>query len=745
MTKLNQILRLSKAVPVFPVKVYKKKGKNVKIPMVKGGFKAATHDPYQIMRWFGEDGSFPDAQVGMPTGQASGLWVLDLDEKPEGSGHETMLEHPSLPDTISQTTVSGGTHMFFKYPEDRVVPSGQNVVGPFVDVRGEGGYVVVSPSEGYEMDGDLWHEAADAPAWLLDLVKKKTKKQEKKVTKSSKKPFTEDQVKAHLAKHPIHEYRHRDAWLTTMMAVKSGCHGNDYGLEAFIEWSMQDADHFDDDIDEVCRKEWESIEIEREGGVTGGTLVHQARVHDIEARKETAFEGFTSLDTADKDELEAWTFQQNGVLAKVEGNLYSMLCCKKIRRTEHGQMHENPLYKLIGYDELAEAPVFLREPPWGTKKGVYTHKLVSDSDLHHMMVWIHKMYDVSFGYAKMKDSIPAISMAHAFHPVVDYLESLKWDGVPRVETWIYDYLGTALPKDDIYLRAVSKKVLVGAVARAYRPGCKNDTMMILESTVQGVGKSTAVEILGGPWFRRPQFDIGHKDAEQNLIGSWINEWAELSDMNKRETQALKNYISAEQSTFRKSFGRLTETTRRTSIIIGTTNPDKGINEYLKDRTGNRRYWPVEVVGKVKNPKNGKWRMDKPAFERDRDQLWAEALQMYKGGEIWYLEDEEVTHAEREQKKRQAKDGREGVLIEWLYTGDYAQETHLSTYDVATLCFGLSPDKAKDFALREYAGLMAAIGWDKKNTKHPKTKAKGVFWVRPDNWDPYEEYEEDELE
>lgn len=746
MTKLQSILRLSKAVPVFPVKVVKKGKKFIKIPLVKGGFKAATHDPYQIITWWGKNGTYPYAQIGIPTGQASGVWVLDLDVKPKGCGHETMMDHPALPETIKQRTVGGGEHLFFRYPEGVQISSGTNVLGPFVDVRGDGGYAVIAPSEGYEMEGDMWDEAAKPPKWLLKLVKKKNKKKEKpKVKVSDTKPFTEAQVKKYLSKLPVEDYRHRDGWLNVLMGVKAGCHGEEHGLESFIEWSLQDADYFDDDVAETARKEWDTIEVEREGGITGGTLVHQARIHDIETRKETAFEGFTSLDEIETDVDDAWSFQNNGVLSKVEGNLYSMLCCPKIKKTQRGGLHDNPLYKLIGYDELAEAPVFLAEPPWGTKRGRYIGKQVTDSDLHHMMVWIHKMYDVNFGFSKMKDSIPAISLAHAFHPVVDYLDSLEWDGTPRIETWISDYLGSKLPKEDLYLRAVSKRVLVGAVARAYHPGIKNDTMMILEST-QGVGKSTAIEVLGGEWFRRPQFDIGHKDAEQNLLGSWINEWGELSDMNKKETEALKNYISSEQTTFRKSFGRLAETVKRKSIIIGTTNPDHGTNEYLKDRTGNRRYWPVAIKGKMKNPKNGKWWINLEGLKKDRDQLWAEAVFMFKAGEKWHLLDEEVTAAEREQRKRQAKDGREGVLISWLMTGDYTKENYVSTYEVATECFGLTPDRAKGFALREYASLMYDIGWRKRNTRHPDTGARGAYWVRPLNWDPYDEgVEAEELE
>jgi len=224
------------------------------------------------------------------------------------------------------------------------------------------------------------------------------------------------------------------------------------------------------------------------------------------------------------------------------------------------------------------------------------------------------------------------------------------DGVPRIDTWLKDYLGAA-QDDAVYLSAVGARFLISAVARAHEPGCQADSMMILEGE-QGTGKSSAVRILAGQWFDDTELDLSNKDASMQLRNVWLFEWGELGGLRRHEISRVKAWVSKRTDRFRAPYAPEVESQPRACVFIGTCNPS---GEYLTDTTGNRRFWPV-ACGSI----------DLAALARDRDQLWAEAEFRYRRGDVWYLDGKTLRDkAVDAQGGREAEDPLEYRALEWV--------------------------------------------------------------------------------
>lgn len=232
-----------------------------------------------------------------------------------------------------------------------------------------------------------------------------------------------------------------------------------------------------------------------------------------------------------------------------------------------------------------------------------------------------------------------VTVAHknVHNPIVEYLDGLKWDGVSRIDNYCKDYLNADVSSCPEYFRACGSKWLLSAVARAYEPGCKVDYTLVLENT-QGQNKSKACMALvpDVDWFAEGISDIGTKDACQDIVGKWIVELGEMASVNKRDVNKNKKFLSTQSDRYRPSYGRVSKDVKRQCVFVGTVNPDGG---YLSDPTGDRRYWPVRT-GVV----------DVDRIKEDRDQLWAEAVQRYQGGERWWMESEELAKVQQDSRK-----------------------------------------------------------------------------------------------
>lgn len=295
-------------------------------------------------------------------------------------------------------------------------------------------------------------------------------------------------------------------------------------------------------------------------------------------------------------------------------------------------------------NEFADEEIYGCSTPWGGKQG---HG-ITDRDLVGIKIWLARKFKFEVAVEKVNEVVQHIAVKNKFHPVRDYLDALEWDGVLRLDTWLRDYMGSKTPEP--YLSSVSRKVLCALVARVYEPGCKYDQVLILEGA-QGVGKSSAIRILTDPWYTDAHINIEDKDAVLNIRSTWGVELGELSGMRKADANRLKEFISQQTDKIRVPYGRRTEKFPRQCVFIGTTNTQ----EYLKDTTGNRRFWPV-VVGKC----------DFINLKKDRDQLFAEARFAYELGEKLYLENErEQLQAIEIQNSKTSEDYLVEVLEEFL--------------------------------------------------------------------------------
>jgi predicted P-loop ATPase len=237
-------------------------------------------------------------------------------------------------------------------------------------------------------------------------------------------------------------------------------------------------------------------------------------------------------------------------------------------------------------------------------------------------------HEIECGDQTAFKALVAVAKENPFHPVREYLESLQWDGVQRIDSWLRDYLGVT---DTQLHRAFSAKFLISAVARIFEPGCKVDTAPVLEGE-QGLGKSQVCRALfGSEWFMDRMPEIATKDAQQALQGVWGIELAEMAAVRRSDANAVKAMLSTPVDRFRASYGRVTEDHPRQCVFIATVNPNG--SGYLQDETGARRFWPV-LCGATWPPGR---KADVRAVTAVRGQLWAEAVRRYRSGEKWYLE------------------------------------------------------------------------------------------------------------
>jgi predicted P-loop ATPase len=262
------------------------------------------------------------------------------------------------------------------------------------------------------------------------------------------------------------------------------------------------------------------------------------------------------------------------------------------------------------------------------------------------------------GKLSKDDAHSAIVSAAEANPVdhvSNYLSRLRWDGEPRLDTWLIDYLNA---EDSDYTRAVGRKQLIGAVARALTPGCEMHTVLMFVGG-QGIGKSRAIKALvpNSAWFTDALPAFGYKDIAIHLSTHWIIELAELSAIAKRDVETVKNMLSQSADRFRPPYGRFEVFKPRRCCFFGSTNAD---GYSLIDASGNRRFWPVALPDKLCDP---------DAIGAVRDQLWAEAVVAFKSGEHWWLEEAMEAVAREHQEAQRMLDPWEDSLREWLSIQD----------------------------------------------------------------------------
>ena len=274
----------------------------------------------------------------------------------------------------------------------------------------------------------------------------------------------------------------------------------------------------------------------------------------------------------------------------------------------------------------------------------------SDADAAQLRLYLEPFFG-KISKQDVLDTVDAVASVQTFHPVRDWLRSLTWDGVERLDRVFVDYLGAA---DTPYTRAVTRKSLVAAVARVMRPGCKYDTMLVLVGG-QGRYKSSILAKLGGEWFSDSLRTFGDKDSMETIQGTWINEVAEMQAMAKAEVDAVKMFLSKTNDYYRAAYGRYTADRPRQCVFFGTTNS----KECLTDLTGGRRFWVVDIDAQART-KNVFTDLD-----AERDQIWAEAYVRYITGEELHLSPELEAEARKVQEDHRQVHPWEGLIADFL--------------------------------------------------------------------------------
>lgn len=334
-------------------------------------------------------------------------------------------------------------------------------------------------------------------------------------------------------------------------------------------------------------------------------------------------------------------------------------------------------------------------------------KAIEDHDNGRIRIWLDVAYGIRVSQADTVMAVELVAQADPYHPICDWLDGLEWDGVARADGWLVDYCGSP---DRRIVRAYARRWLISAVARVYRPGCKVDTTLILQGD-QGLGKSRALRLLaGGDWFADTVIDLRNKDAMLALRRVWLYEMAELDQVARSEVTAVKAFLSSQVDYYRPPYGRAVSAYPRQCVIVGSSNEDT----FLRDSTGSRRFWPVQTGA------NGK-PIDLDGLASVRDQLWAEAVALFRADEPWWL-----TPAEEERRIESAPlfsevDAWQDPILAWLASrggGPVAIAT------VWTEALGKRLGDLRQGHSMRIARILRGDGWVRRHTRSGKVWEPG---------------------
>lgn len=369
------------------------------------------------------------------------------------------------------------------------------------------------------------------------------------------------------------------------------------------------------------------------------------------------------------------------------------------------------VHDAFAYDEMLRAPLLMKPlPARGTNDlGNDEDRLprpVRDTDVTQLQEWLQRKGLQKIGKDIVHQAVDLRSQERAFHPVRDYLDALVWDGRQRLSSWLVNYLHA---ERSSYVEGIGAMFFVAMVARIYQPGCKADYMLVLEAA-QGQRKSTACSILGGEHFSDNLPDIRDKDVAQHLRGKWLIEIAEMSAISKAEDAALKAFLTRTTERYRPPYGRKDVIEPRQCVFIGSTNR----TSYLRDETGGRRYWPVKVG-----------LADTDALARDRDQIFAEAVRLYKGGAKWWPDGEfEATHIKPQQESRFEADAWQEIILGWL-----AHKQQTTVGEIAKECLGFETSRIATSDRNRITAILEHLGWHRGD----KDWKGRIPWLPPLDW------------
>jgi putative DNA primase/helicase len=340
---------------------------------------------------------------------------------------------------------------------------------------------------------------------------------------------------------------------------------------------------------------------------------------------------FEEADDSDMEWLGHLSVDKNGEYQQTIPNFYAIIA-------NDTRLKGRLKFDLFSQREYAELPL-----PWKKGSGMYELTDKDDAELRHYIESRYNLYHAT----KCKDAIDRVFNQNSYHPIRDYIDALVWDGTHRLDTLLMDYQGA---EDTTFNRLATRKALVAAVARVYRPGCKMDYTLTLVGP-EGLKKSTIFQKLGGQWFSDSFVGVEGIRSFEQLQGSWLIEMGELSSVRKADVESVKHFLTKRDDRFRVAYGKRIVTFPRQCVFFGSTNE----RHFLKGTTGNRRFWPVAV--------DGFGIMD--VEDIPVDQIWAEAKALFDAGEKLYFDEDVEQEAREIQQSYTETDDREGLISNYL--------------------------------------------------------------------------------
>lgn len=595
-----------------------------KHPATKDGFKNATTDQRELETL----ATGTEQNIAVATG--SGLLVLDVD--PDKGGDESLMElmelHEPLPDTLTCITGGAGIHYYFTIDDN--VQCSVNKIGRGLDIRADGGYVLVPPSRHisgreYFWDDGQPYEIAKAPYWLLDLATG---------TARADSPKAEAVIEGG-----------RNEFLTSF----AGTMRRRGASESTIELALQEEN------EKRCRPPLSKAEV--------------TKIAKSVARY------------APSADAGSW---QSSLKRNAQGLPYATATNAAIFLSSSDYWRG-----VLKYDEFADVIRWAGTPPeapFAPKQGA---EFDMEMDVMYVAHWLSKNCGPVFNEDDTLKAVKRVAYRSKYNPLQDYLKGLKWDGKPRVDSWLRDYLDSGK-----HVSHVGKWFLVAAVARAMQPGCKVDNMMVLEGA-EGIGKSTATKLLvpNEEWFSDGLPSLNDKYIGMWMQGKWIIELSELASLNHVTQDKVKKFMSQQVDHLRKPYSKQVLIRPRSCVFVGTTNRD----QYLDDDE-NRRFWPVRC-GKV----------DVDGLLAARDQLWAEAKHLYDDNVKWFPDTNEQAGMASEQGKRvETNIVWEEKISEYLVprVGGFVSTAELIAH------MGITPDRADKKHAMEVGRIMRRLYWRK---------------------------------
>jgi Virulence-associated protein E/Bifunctional DNA primase/polymerase, N-terminal/Primase C terminal 2 (PriCT-2) len=641
-----------------------------KHPRTKQGFREATDDPRTITGWWTR---WPDSNIGIATG--GGLVVIDIDG-PEGIDEfKALVQANQLPPATLSSQTGRGAHLVFATPGDG--PEVRSAARGHVHVRGEGGYIIAPPSRHHS--GRTYQWIRKAPVAILpDWLRQWSQGYEISKEKATGHAFAQlGPLPAHLSAHflnpanvlseslktahsPAEELRLKSAlqaidvkacsyedFYKIGMALKEldweRSDGTDIGFSIWDAWCAQ-SEHYNPAGLEF---KWKSFG--RRTGVTLGTVYHMAR--------EAGWNGGAPPPaglgrSVGGDHGPGLNGHANGAATLPAAFLNAPQAIFFPDLNDKNQPRATMTNAKVGIGALG---VDCRYDLFHNRmlvEGELISKWNSNELSDHVTSMLRDRIRYRFGFdpgkVNTRDAIETLCLERRFDPVLDYLDTLQWDGIPRLDGWLSIWLGAT---DNALNRAISRLSLIAAVRRARDPGIKFDQIIVLEGK-QGAGKSEAIRILAGSENFSDQKILGVDDRKQQELteGVWLYEIAELTGLKQAALEHVKAFVSRMVDRARPAYGHYTTRQPRRTVFFGSTNHET----YLNDDTGNRRFWPV-LVGRI----------DLRGLSEARDQLWAEASAREARGETHFLPESLWELAASEQESRVAIDPWEDPIRRYL--------------------------------------------------------------------------------